>query len=178
MNTRAANRYAKALIDVANESQSAHAVYNDMHDISQSIVHSIELQHLLNSPVVKISDKINVVRAIFGNKVHQTTDKLFHLLAQNNRLELLFPITQQYTHLFNQQKGIVNATVITALELDDTMRTKVMKKAKEIVGDKNISLESKVNPDIVGGFILRIGDKQLDASVSTQLKNVKRSLIA
>lgn len=177
MNTRAANRYAKALIELASQTNIEDVVQKDMVTIFSTIQSSKELQNVLNSPIIKISDKKAVVEKIFEGKVNPLTNKLFALLSENKRMDLLHSISSQYNVLYNNQKGIVKAVVTSAVALDEEMKTKVLAKAKELVGNKTISLENKIDSNLLGGFILRVGDVQVDASIATQLKKLKRDLI-
>jgi F-type H+-transporting ATPase subunit delta len=176
MNTRAANRYAKALIELASQSNIEDVVQKDMANVFSTIQTSKELQDVLNSPIIKISDKKAVVEKIFDGKVNPLTNKLFALLSENKRMDLLHSISGQYNVLYNDKKGIVKAIVTSAVALDDELKAKVLTKAKELVGNKSINLETKIDESLVGGFILRVGDVQVDASIATQLNKLKRSL--
>lgn len=178
MNTRAANRYAKALLELVSQDKSEDQVNQDMQDIVETLAQSNELRNLLQSPIIQTDVKNNVLSSVFGKNVQPMTLKLFSLMAQNNRLHILNVVAQQFTQLYNTQKGNVKATVVTAVALDNDTKNKIIQKAKSIAGNQNIIIESKIDPNIIGGYILRIGDKQLDASIATQLQNVKRSLLA
>ncbi len=177
MNTRAANRYAKALIELASQTGLEDAIQKDMGTIFETLQSNKELQNVLNSPIIKISDKKAIVDKIFEGKVNPFTIKLFGLLAENKRMDLLQSISGQYNVLYNDKKGIVKAIVTSAVPLDDNMKTKVLAKAKELVGSKTIILENKIDPSLIGGFVLRVGDVQVDASITTQLKKLKRDMI-
>lgn len=177
MNTRAATRYAKAVLELASENNLEEAVQKDMQDIALSISGSKELQQVLKSPILKNSDKKAAVDAIFGKNSNALTSKMFGLLADNKRLDLLQDVSNQYTVLYNNQKGIVKAIVTTAFALDDALKTKVLNKAKELVGDKQIQLENKIDEKLIGGFVLRIGDVQVDASITNKLNKLRRELV-
>lgn len=178
MNTRAANRYAKALIELASQTHQEDAVYADMQSIALSIVASKDLQQVLKSPILENTLKKSAVDAVFGENAQPLTLKLFGLLAENKRMELLQAIATQYQTLYNTQKGIVKAVVTTAIALDDALKTKVLQKSQEIVGSgKKITIENKIDPSLIGGFVLRIGDVQVDASIVNQLQKLKRDLV-
>lgn len=178
MNTRAANRYAKALIELASQTHQEDAVYADMQSIVLSIVASKDLQQVLKSPILENTLKKSAVDAVFGKNAQPLTLKLFGLLAENKRMELLQAIATQYQTLYNTQKGIVKAVVTTAIALDEALKTKVLQKSQEIVGSgKKITIENKIDPSLIGGFVLRIGDVQVDASIVNQLQKLKRDLV-
>ncbi len=176
MNIRAANRYAKALLDLALEKNQEVVVQKDMQFISDTIATNNELQMLLTSPVYKITNKKAALKAIFSKDTSGLSNNLIDLLATNKRISLLHAISKQYGILFNQEKKIVKASVTTAFPIDDSMREKVLAKATDLVGDKKISLENKVDESIIGGFILRVGDVQIDASILNKLSKLKREL--
>ena len=176
MSTRAANRYAKALLDLALEKKQEEIVQKDMQFISKSIAANSELQMLLESPIFKVSDKNKALKAIFNKDISDLSTKLIDLLTTNKRMPLLQGISKQYSLLFNEEKGIVKASVVTAFPIDDAMREKVLAKATELVGNKKISLENKVDEKIIGGFVLRVGDVQIDASIQNKLSKLKREL--
>ena len=176
MSTRAAKRYAKAILDLALEKKQEDVMSKDMEFISESIEASNELKMLLNSPVFKVSDKKQALEAIFSKNTSELTTKLIGLLADNKRIGLLPLITKSYAELYNEIKKTVSATVTTAFPISDSLREKVMTKAVELAGNKTVSLENKIDENIIGGFILRVGDVQIDASIANKLKTLEREL--
>lgn len=170
--TRAAIRYAKAILELAHEQQTTEAVFSDMVGINATIAGSQELQSLLNNPVVKDELKKASLLEIF-NTVTPITKNLFELLLVNKRLPLIQAIAQQYEVLFNELKGNKIAVVTTAVPLTEAMKAKVMGKIKELT-TANVTIENKVDESIIGGFILRLGDMQFNASVSHKLGQLKR----
>jgi len=176
MNTRAANRYAKALLSLALDKNHEDLVQNDMQLISETIASNTELQMLLTSPVFKISDKKAALKAIFSTNKSELTNKLIDLLESNKRMPLLQAISIQYALLYNEVKQIEKAIVTTAFPIDEAMREKVLAKTATLVGDKTITLENKIDESIIGGFILRVGDIQIDASILNKIGKLKREL--
>ena len=176
MNTRAANRYAKALLNLALEEKQEDLIHSDMKLVSSTIASNNELQILLNSPVFKNSDKKAALQEIFHSNSSKLTNSLFALLESNKRISLLQAISKQYGVLYNQVKQTEKAIVTTAFPIDDAMRSQVLAKTTELVGDKKISLENKVDESIIGGFILRVGDVQIDASILNKIGKLKREL--
>lgn len=177
MNIRAANRYAKALLSLALDKKQEDLVQNDMQFVSETIASNTELQMLLSSPIYKISDKKAALLDVFKDNKSALTNQLIDLLESNKRMPLLQAIAKQYSVLYNQVKQIEKATVITAYPIDEAMREKVLAKTASLVGDKKISLENIVDESIIGGFVLRVGDVQIDASIENKLKKLKRELI-
>lgn len=172
--TRAAQRYAKAILDLAKDQNATELVNNDMVSITETISASEELQEVLASPVVKDEVKKSALKEIFKD-VHPITLGAFDILIDNNRIIQLQAVAKKYTTLFNEMNHVQVAEVTTAVPLDANLEAKILEKVKELTG--NIAtLESKVDPSILGGFILRMGDLQYNTSVAKSLSNLKREL--
>jgi F-type H+-transporting ATPase subunit delta len=171
--SRAAIRYAKAILSFALEQQKEVEVNNDMLLVANTIQDSKELQLLLNSPVLKTELKKSALKEIFGSKTSALTIGLINLLIDNKRLPILGEVAKKYNVIYDSLKGIEVAKVTTAIPLTEELNLQILKKVIEITG-KQATIESIINPDIIGGFILRIGDIQYDASVSNKLQLLKR----
>lgn len=170
--TRAALRYAKAVLSLAKDTNNEVEVNNSMLLISQTIKDSRELTVVLNSPIIKADVKVNALNAIFAS-VDQITLGVIGLLAENKRLPLLPLLAKQYSILFDYYKSIDAAIVTTAVPLTAELEKKILIKIKELTGNE-ASLENVVNPDILGGFILRVGDLQFDASISSSFNELRK----
>lgn len=173
--TRAAARYAKAILEISSEKGNADAINNDMILISQSISQSKELNTFLNNPVVKNEVKYNALLEVFAS-VNEGTKELFKLLNTNNRFELLNAIALEFQRQYNVLKGIEKVIVTTAVPMDAVLESKVLEKARALAPGKSISISNIVDSSILGGFILKIGDKQYNASIANQLQLLKREL--
>ena len=170
--SRAAIRYAKAILDIAQTSGKADAVNNDMTSIVTAVAESTELKDFLSSPVIKMDVKKSAVSEIFSS-VQAETNSLFHLLFENKRFEILASIATEYNRLFDESNGIEVAKVTTAFPITPELETKVLDKIATF-SNKKITIENIVDPTIIGGFILRVGDKQYNASVANKLSELKR----
>ena len=169
---RAAIRYAKALLSLAVDQKKAEAVNADMLHIAQTIAANDELGTALKSAVIKAEDKKQVVTKIFGN-IDATSKDLFDLLIQNKRFALLEDISIQFGKLYKQHIGQEVAVVTTAVSMTNDLEIKVLAKIKELT-NKSVAVENIVDETILGGFILRIGDKEYNASVANKLNRLKR----
>ena len=121
------------------------------------------------------SDKKNALIKIFSNKIHAISLGIFDLLQENKRMNMLLSIAKQYSIIYDYSKSIQVAKVTTAIPLTTELETKVMAKIVELTNNK-ASLENIVNPSILGGFILRVGDVQYDASISNHLNELRRAI--
>jgi F-type H+-transporting ATPase subunit delta len=171
--SRAAIRYAKAILSFALEQQKEVEVNDDMLLVANTIQDSKELQLLLSSPVLKTELKKSALKEIFASKTSALTIGLINLLIDNKRLPILGEVAKKYTVIYDSLKGIEVAKVTTAIPLTDELNQQVLRKVIEITG-KQATIESIINPDIIGGFILRVGDIQYDASVANKLQVLKR----
>ncbi|AUC21718.1 ATP synthase F1 subunit delta [Polaribacter sejongensis] len=172
-NARAAIRYAKAILNLAKDSKEETAVNDDMLFIASTISENETFEVMLKSPIVKPSEKTKVLKALFEGKVNNITLGLFHLLQDNKRISMLLSIAKQYAIIYDFDKNIKVAKVTTAVPLTEEIEKKVLAKIVAITGDK-ANIENVVNPAILGGFILRVGDVQYDASISNYLYELKK----
>ncbi len=171
--SRAAIRYAKAILQKANENNTEAVVFGDMQSVYKTIEDSRELQAVLQSPVIKANDKKDALLKIFNGQ-SEATHSLINILIANKRASLLGSVAKSYVDIYNDQQGVKAATVITAVPLTPEIETKVLAKVKELTGSDMVTLKSEIDSDIIGGFILRMGDIQYNASIANQLGNLKR----
>jgi len=171
--SRAAKRYAKAVLLQANDVNTANVVFDDMQSVSATIFGSDELNEMLQSPVYKDEDKKEALNKIFVNQ-SDTTKSLIATLITNKRASLLNEVAISYIDLYKESKGIKVAHVTTAVSLSSELETKVLLKVKELTGSDKVTLEPKIDESIIGGFILRVGDLQYNASISNSLAKIKR----
>ena len=172
--TRAAIRYAKAILDLAHSKNVAEAVANDMKTISTTIANNQELSTFILNPTMKVEVKENALLEVFADS-NAVTKGLFHLLFENKRFEILGEIASEYNNLNDEANGVQVAKVTTAIVMDADLEAKVLAKIATF-SDKKITIENTVDPSIIGGFILRIGDKQYNASIANRLQVLKREL--
>lgn len=173
--SRAAIRYAKAILDLANSNGKATNVNEDMKSIVASVKESAELKEFLTNPTVKGEVKNSALSEIFASAQNETKG-LFQLLLENKRFEILPAVASQYNLLFDQMSGVEVAKVTTAFPITPELEAKVLAKIKEF-SNKSITIENIVDESIIGGFVLRIGDKQYNASIASQLQTLKRELL-
>lgn len=170
--SRAALRYAKAILDMAKENKALDAVEKDMRTIASTISDSKELKDVLASPVVSGVSKKKALKEIFKGS-HAITEGTINMLVDNKRIGMLNEVALKYIILNEQLKGKDVAYVTTAIPLNDAMEQKVLKKVTSITG-KQVTIENIIDETIIGGFILRVGDLQYDSSIANKLNNIKR----
>jgi len=169
---RAAVRYAKAVLSLATDQKAAEAVNNDMKLIVNTIAESKDLREMLQNPVVRSSVKKTVLNEVF-KKTNTITGNLVNTLITNKRIALLGDIAQRYIQFYDTLKGTQIAKVTTAVPLTEALKIKVLAKVKELTG-KEVELVNILDESILGGFILRVGDIQYNASIANKLNKLKR----
>jgi len=169
--SRAAQRYAKALLDLATEQNSQESINKEVRDIHQTLANSQELRNVLKSPVVKPASKVASLKAIFKT-APVSVQNLFKVLANNNRIADLNLVTKKFIELYDERNNVKVATVTTAETLTPEMEAKILSKVKALTGSE-VTLKNKIDQEILGGFILRIGDQQYDASIQGKLNDLK-----
>ena len=127
------------------------------------------------SPVVKPYKKIIVLKKVFGDSISETTQKFFELIIKKGREANIREIADNYIHIYNESKNIIEADITTAVSIDDKLRNDIKAKLKAQL-NKEINLNEKVDSKILGGYILRVKDKQEDKSLKTKLNRLKREL--
>jgi len=171
--TAVAIRYAKSLIQIANEKGILDAVYDDMRMVLVGCRKLKDLHALLVSPVVKTEKKVQVFKMIFGGNVNPTTEDFIILLAKKRRESYLEIIAVEFIAQYKEQKHIVTATVTTAIPLDEATRNNVLEILKKFY-KTDVELLEKVDMQLIGGFIITVGSKQIDMSIQHQLMALRK----
>lgn len=169
-----ASRYAKALLDLAVERKQLDVVYKDILFIKSTVDSSHDLLVYMKSPVVKIDHKIEVFKKLFHSNIDALTYSYLELVARKKRSTIITEITSAFIDQYKKYNNITIATISSAVKLDDATR----KKALDIIkanAKGEVELVEKVQPELIGGFVLRVGDNQVDNSVARQLQNLKKN---
>ncbi|SDK72285.1 F-type H+-transporting ATPase subunit delta [Catalinimonas alkaloidigena] len=172
-NTRVAFRYAKSILELAQEKGMLEAIREDMELFDKAIRENRALANLLQSPIVNSDKKLKILQSIFKGKVNDLTLSVFEILTRKNRESQLPGIARSFHRQYNQLMGIENVTVITPMPLTDELRQQFMAMVKKQTG-KEAELQEKVDPELIGGYILQIGDRRIDDSVRNRLHQLKR----
>jgi len=166
-------RYAKALIDLAEEQNSVEVMKADMDLFHHTLRVNAELKAVLANPIVSHSKKINILDAVFGEKVNKLSIMFFKLMINKGRGEVLYETAQVYKDMYDEKNHIVKAKVVSAAELSEVNKSKMISDIKAATGGE-VHLDARVDPSLIGGFVLTVGDRQVDTSISTDLKKLKK----
>lgn len=170
-----ATRYAKSLMELALESNKLEAVRTDMKAVKNLCEQNHEFALFLDSPIIKTDKKISVLNEVFKGKISDLTLSFLTLIASKHREALVKEIAEAFDEQYKQSKNIFTAVVTSAKGLDSTTKNKVLDLVKAQTKGE-VELVEKIDANTIGGFILKIGDKQIDRSVARQLSEVKKQL--
>jgi F-type H+-transporting ATPase subunit delta len=164
------------LIDLAKEQNSLEVVKGDISAFQQTLNSSVALQNLLKNPVVNQGDKIAILRKLFAQSFNKTTMSFFEIIVRKNRSSILETVANAFIDQFNEHNNIISATVKTAQPIDDRITTEVMQFIQKQSG-KKVALTKIVDPSLIGGLVIQIGDNLYDASIAGKLNKVKQNLL-
>lgn len=173
---RVASRYAKALIDLAIEQQAVEAIKKDIELFHETANQSVALRNMLKSPVVNMGDKKAVLHKLFATQFHKVTLAFFDIVVRKSRSEVLLTIVDAFTDQYNEYMGITTATVKTAHAINAATANEISDFVQKQSG-KKVIIETSIDPELIGGMIIQMGDKRYDASISGKLNKVKQQLL-
>lgn len=174
MQSRAAIRYAKAIFEIAKEENSIDSVFRDMKTVEILCNSSHDFKNLLSNSQINYNEKKTAILSLIKDH-NSLTIKLLDLLIQNKRVNIVNDIANSFIQLYNSHNDIKEAVVITASPIDKDLEEKILSKIN-ISDLKSINLKNIVNPEILGGFIIRFDGKEYNASVKQNLNNLKTQL--
>ncbi|MGQ8337302.1 ATP synthase F1 subunit delta [Sunxiuqinia sp. A32] len=169
-------RYAKAFFSLAKEKNQLDAFKADVEIIVQLTKDSNDFNLLLESPVIKTSQKVKLIEAVFKGKIEKLTLQFLKLITKNKREVHLPGICRNFLDLYRKDQGVKSAVITSAIPLNKDILAQVQKKLESSFKTK-VELDEKVNEELIGGFVLRVDDQQIDASIATQLRKVKEQLL-
>jgi F-type H+-transporting ATPase subunit delta len=172
-----ADRYARSLLQLASEKNQLDSVRADMKTIARICHESVDFTLFLSNPLIHSDKKIQVLNTIFGDKVSGLTLSFIELLTRHRRENHIAEIANSFDEQYKRNKNILTAVITSAQGLDDAMKKKVTEMIRSQMNTE-VELKERIDPSAIGGFILRIGDKQVDKSVVRQLNNLKKQLIS
>ncbi|MBS1525382.1 MAG: ATP synthase F1 subunit delta [Bacteroidetes bacterium] len=167
-----ATRYAKSLIDLAEENKALEEIRKDMGLFTQTLRANHQLQAVLANPIIAHNKKIKILEAIFGKDVTRITDSFFKIMINKSRSEILYATAREFINQYNVIRNIKRAYVTSASPLSEENKRMITAELQNATGG-TIELHTKVNPDLIGGFILTLDDRQIDTSISSSLNRLR-----
>jgi F-type H+-transporting ATPase subunit delta len=173
--TKAAGRYAKALLELALDQQKIEVIENNMQQIISVATEAHDFQVFLSSPLIKVDKKLEVIKSIFGN-FDALSISFLEMVATNRRESLITEIASAFLAQLKEHRGIVPVTIISAKPLDAQTKAQITSKISASIKG-TLEITENLDESLIGGFIVRMGDHQIDASVSNQLNRLKQELV-
>lgn len=171
---RVAYAYAKSLMELAIERGQLDEVYKDFLYLAELTKSNRDFDLAMRNPIVSVDKKLKILKALFDQR--KTTEAImafFEILCRKNRIDVISDVAREFQSQYQQHNSIQVAEVTTTFPLNDALRAEFTKIVLEISGMKTVKLNEKINPDLIGGFILRVNDRQLDESLSSKLRELK-----
>jgi F-type H+-transporting ATPase subunit delta len=172
--SKVAIRYAQALLDLAVENNNLENVNRDMSYLSQVNNENRDFQLLLSSPVIKADKKVAVLNEIFG-QFEEVSTAFMALITKNGREALLPEIAEAYHELVKEKKGIVSVTIVSATKLDGAVKKQILDKIQATTKG-TLEVTEEIDASLIGGFVVKMGDTQIDASVASKFAQLKQRL--
>lgn len=172
--TRVASRYAKSLIEQASADGKLDRIVEDMRQITEVTDESSDLASALKNPIISSDKKLNILVAIFDGKLDELSMRFIRLVSKKNREDSLIAIAHEVLRLNGVRKGLIKGRVTTVMPLDDELRNQFRQMVKSRLG-KDVELEEIIDETLLGGYILRVGDQQIDESIRTKLTRMERN---
>jgi len=169
-------RYAKAFFQLMVEKQKLDAVITDVHLVYTSIQEIIDLQKLLQNPIIKPSQKKNVFDALLSKKVQAETLRFFHVIIEHSRENLLLDMLRNFIDMYRAHEGVTKVTVTTAASFSKQNIQEITNFISKKYNTK-VELHEQIDAQLIGGFVLRINDLQYDVSVKTKIQDIKKELL-
>ena len=168
--------YAEAFLQIASSRDEVDQVVDQAKAILDLWENSPELSEAMASPVLEVAAKKAAIEKLFADQVTPSFLNLLKLLADRQRIGLLDSVLQRLLELYRQQRNIALATVTTASEITDEQKTALLKKVQLVAGTDKLEINLNVDPDLIGGFVVNVGSKVIDASISGQVRRLGLAL--
>lgn len=172
-NPRLASRYAKSLLDLSVEQNTVEATLSDVQLLDSVCKQSTDFANVLRSPIIKADKKHEIINAVVGSKLHPLTQAFVKLLVSKGREANLPEIAAAFISQYKEMKNIKTVKLTTAAPLNDVVKQAIVKNVTGSMHKGQIEVTEVVDPSIIGGFILQMDDKLVDASVRRDLKDVR-----
>jgi F-type H+-transporting ATPase subunit delta len=170
-----ADRYAQALFEVGEETQTTSELYKELNELIEILNQNKDFYSFLKSPLISSEDKKNVIQNVFKNQLSDNMNNFLKIIIDKDRTSAIENIRKSYKNLLNNKNNVLEGTVITAVKLNEK-EIKDLEKNLSIKYDKNVTLANVVDETILGGVLVRLGNEEIDGTVKTRLSKMKKQL--
>jgi F-type H+-transporting ATPase subunit delta len=173
LTSKVAKRYAQGLLDFTNESGQTATVFSEMKDVVKIMGESQDLNKFFLTPYIDSKKKVEVAGEIFKG-LSQSSQNLITLVIKHGRENQLKNIAQEFINKVEDINGVQRITLTTATQLSKENLDQILRSTNLVNTNSNFEINVIVKPEILGGYILRVGDQQVDASVKSKLNSIKK----
>lgn len=167
--------YSKALFEVSRENNILDDVLEEINFIKSTFEEEPDFYELYLSPSINTEEKKGIIKKVFGEKLSQEVVNFINVLLDKKRINSFIEISKEFIKLANDYKNIIEGTVYTAVQLKDNQLNEIEQKLSTVT-NKNVKLNVVIEPSIIGGLKVKIGDKVLDTTVQNKLKDLKETI--
>lgn len=167
--SRAATRYVKSLLSLAVEQGALEQVHDDMRTFSKVLAENRDFALVVNNPIIRHDKKRAIFHQLFDGRFHKLTLAMMDLISKKYREPILPAIAREFHLAYNEYKGIARAFVTTPAPVDQKLKQEFADIVRKISGKTQVELIEKVDPSLIGGFVLKVGDRQIDTSIKSKL---------
>lgn len=172
---RIANRYAQALLQQAVADKKLEAVAKDMQTFYNTYQSSKDLRNVLSNPVINNNEKLSALNSIFKD-FDKLSANMISLVCKKNRENILSEIADTFIAAYRTYMGVQKVNIESAVKTDEQTLQSIKKYVMDKTGAKDIELHTSINPDVIGGLVIKFGDNLLDTSIAAKLRNLKKEL--
>lgn len=170
-----AKRYSEALTEVAKDRQELDTVWTDLQTVEESLKSVKEMASFLSHPVIPVSEKKDMVKAVFEGKINNDVLNLVYILLEKNKINLLSTILYCFEESMDEAKNILKVGVVSAIDIDEDLKQKLKDKLEGKL-NKSVKFDFETKPEIIAGVVLKIQDKVIDGSMAAKLESFKKVL--
>ena len=174
--SKATRRYARALFNVALERNEVDDVARNLQTVTETVSDSPELMMVLHHPQLTRERRKAILLRVFENSIRPDVEHFLALLVEKDRATIIPGVAREFARLVDEYRGASDATVISAIELTAKQKDALIARLKSQMSLNVIRLQSRVDPAILGGLVVRVGDKLFDGSVYSQLNQLREQM--
>lgn len=172
---RAARRYAKALFNAALAANQVEAAGAGLSEVTSAAAGSPQLMTVLRHPLISRERKTEILRTLFESSLPPLVEHFLFLLVEKDRAGMIDTVSEEFARLVDEHQGIANAEAVTAVAMGEGERDALLQQLQTATG-KTIRLTTRVDEELLGGLVVRVGDRMIDGSVASQLQRMRESL--
>lgn len=173
--TRVASRYAKSLLELAIEQKVVEDVNKDMTLFMQINEQNPQFARVLKNPIIPHDKKKTIIQTLLKGRVNNLTTAFVDLIVKRHRESFLYTISKEFVSQYKVYKGIQSAEIISAVQLTDAQIENFVQMIKQMSGKTQVDIKTKIDESIIGGFVLQVGDRQVDQSVRSKLNKLRNN---